>query len=104
MASALDDVFEHTADDAETKRLVLEIVVRKNGREPHTVTLTCTRVRAPSAPATSRERTTTIVDDSLNILKPNAPSGRPCAVTTRAACSPIHATAKTMRPHTTATR
>lgn len=36
---ALDDVFAHTADDAETKRLVLDIVVKKNGREPHTVTL-----------------------------------------------------------------
>lgn len=37
---ALDDVFEHTSDDAETKQLVLDIVIRKNGREPHTVTLT----------------------------------------------------------------
>jgi hypothetical protein len=37
---ALDDVFAHTTDDAETRRLVLDIVVRKNGREPHTVTLT----------------------------------------------------------------
>lgn len=36
---ALDDVFAHTADDAETNRLVLEVVVKKNGREPHTVTL-----------------------------------------------------------------
>jgi hypothetical protein len=36
---ALDDVFAHTTDDAETKRLVLDVVVRKNGREPHTVTL-----------------------------------------------------------------
>lgn len=44
---ALDDVFEHTADDAETKRLVLEIVVRKNGREPHTVTLTSAERGAP---------------------------------------------------------
>ena len=37
---ALDDVFAHTTDDAETKRLVLDIVVKKNGRDPHTVTLT----------------------------------------------------------------
>jgi hypothetical protein len=37
---ALDDVFAHTTDDADTKRLVLDIVVRKNGHEPHTVTLT----------------------------------------------------------------
>lgn len=44
---ALDDVFEHTADDADTKRLVLEIVVRKNGREPHTVTLTSAERGAP---------------------------------------------------------
>lgn len=36
---ALDDVFAHTVDDAETRRLALDIVVKKNGREPHTVTL-----------------------------------------------------------------
>lgn len=36
---ALDDVATHTPDDAETKRFVLDVVVRKNGREPHTVTL-----------------------------------------------------------------
>jgi hypothetical protein len=36
---ALDDVFAHTIDDAETKRLVLDVVVKRNGREPHTVTL-----------------------------------------------------------------
>ena len=36
---ALDDVFAHTVDDAETKRLVLDIVVKKNGGEPRTVTL-----------------------------------------------------------------
>ena len=36
---ALDDVFAHTTEDTETKRLVLDIVIRKNGREPHTVTL-----------------------------------------------------------------
>jgi hypothetical protein len=37
---ALDDVFAHTSEDTETQRLVLDIVVKKNGREPHAVTLT----------------------------------------------------------------
>jgi hypothetical protein len=36
---ALDDVFAHTAEDVETTRLVLDVVVKKNGREPRTVTL-----------------------------------------------------------------
>lgn len=36
---ALDDVAAQTTEDADTKRLVLDIVVKKNGREPHTVTL-----------------------------------------------------------------
>lgn len=36
---ALDDVFAYTSDDADTLRLVLDVVVKKNGREPHTVTL-----------------------------------------------------------------
>ena len=34
--AALDDVAAHLPDDAETKRLHLELVVRKNGREPVT--------------------------------------------------------------------
>jgi hypothetical protein len=44
---ALDDVFAHTSGDVETTRLVLDIVVKKNGREPHTVTLTSTERSAP---------------------------------------------------------
>jgi len=36
---ALDDVFAHTSEDVETKRLVLDVVVKRNGHEPHTVTL-----------------------------------------------------------------
>jgi hypothetical protein len=36
---ALDDVAAHLADDAETKRLLLEVVVRRNGREPYLVRL-----------------------------------------------------------------
>jgi hypothetical protein len=44
---ALDDVFAHTSEDAETTRLVLDIVVKKNGREPHTVTLTSAERSAP---------------------------------------------------------
>ena len=46
---ALDDVAAHTTDDAETKRLVLDIVFRKNGREPHLVTLTSTEPSAREA-------------------------------------------------------
>lgn len=34
--AALDDVAAHLADDAETKQLHLELVVRKNGHEPVT--------------------------------------------------------------------
>jgi hypothetical protein len=36
---ALDDVANHIPDDAETTRLVADVVVRKNGRDPSTVTL-----------------------------------------------------------------
>src|SRR5688572_7116331 len=31
---ALDDVAAHLAEDAETRKLVLEVTVRRNGREP----------------------------------------------------------------------
>jgi hypothetical protein len=34
LQSALDDVAAHIPDDAETRRLVLEVTVRRNGREP----------------------------------------------------------------------
>ena len=34
LQSAVDDVAAHIPDDAETRRLVLEVTVRRNGREP----------------------------------------------------------------------
>ena len=37
--AALDDVASHTPEDAETRRLLLDVVVRRNGREPRTVHL-----------------------------------------------------------------
>jgi hypothetical protein len=40
LQGALDDVAASIPDDAETKRLVLEIVFRRNKHEPHTVVLT----------------------------------------------------------------
>lgn len=39
LQGALDDVAAHVSDDAVTRRLVLEVVVRKNGRPPRAVTL-----------------------------------------------------------------
>ncbi|MDP9149892.1 MAG: hypothetical protein M3O36_08150 [Myxococcota bacterium] len=36
---ALDDVADHVPDDAETTRLRAEVIVRKNGGDPVTVTL-----------------------------------------------------------------
>ena len=36
---ALDDVAAHTADDSETQRLLLDVTVRRNGREPYVVHL-----------------------------------------------------------------
>jgi hypothetical protein len=42
LRAALDDVAAHTLgpkDDAETRALVLEVTVRKNGREPKSITL-----------------------------------------------------------------
>jgi hypothetical protein len=36
---ALDDVADHMPEDAETARLIAEVTVWKNGREPGTVTL-----------------------------------------------------------------
>ena len=39
LKAALDDVAAHLDDDAETRRLVLDVTVRKNGREPLRVTL-----------------------------------------------------------------
>ncbi len=34
LQGALDDVASHIPDDAETKRLLLDVTVRRNGREP----------------------------------------------------------------------
>jgi hypothetical protein len=44
--AALDDVATHTPDDAETRRLLLDITVRRNGREPYVVRLASAE-RAP---------------------------------------------------------
>jgi hypothetical protein len=40
LQAALDDVATHSADDAETRRLLLDVTVRYNGREPYVVHLT----------------------------------------------------------------
>lgn len=45
---ALDDVADHTAEDAQTLRLVATVVVSKNGREPTTLVLTSHRRRPES--------------------------------------------------------
>ena len=37
---ALDDVAAHTPDDADTRRFLLDVTVRRNGREPYVVHLT----------------------------------------------------------------
>jgi hypothetical protein len=37
--AALDDVAAHIPADAETRRLTLDVTVRRNGREPHVVRL-----------------------------------------------------------------
>lgn len=39
LQAALDDVASHIPDDADTRRLVLDVTIRKNGHEPHLVTL-----------------------------------------------------------------
>ena len=44
LAAALEDVAAHTPDDAETHRLLLDVVIRRNGGDPHTVHL-ASRVR-----------------------------------------------------------
>lgn len=46
LQAALDDVSTHTADDAETRRFLLDVTVRRNGREPYVVHLTSAE-RAP---------------------------------------------------------
>jgi hypothetical protein len=39
LQAALDDVATHTPDDAETRRFLLDVTVRKNGGEPYVVHL-----------------------------------------------------------------
>ena len=39
LQTALDDVASHTGDDAETRRFLLDVTVRRNGREPYVVHL-----------------------------------------------------------------
>ena len=39
LQAALDDVATHTADDADTRRFLLEVTVRRNGRESYVVHL-----------------------------------------------------------------
>jgi hypothetical protein len=39
LGHALDDVADHVPEDAETRRLVAEVVVRRNGGEPRTIVL-----------------------------------------------------------------
>jgi hypothetical protein len=40
LQAALDDVASHLDGDAETRRLVLDVIARRNGREPQLVRLT----------------------------------------------------------------
>ena len=46
LQAALDDVGTHTPDDADTRRFLLDVTVRRNGREPYVVHLTSAE-RAP---------------------------------------------------------
>jgi hypothetical protein len=46
LGHALDDVADHVPEDGETRRLRAEVVVRRNGGEPTTVTLE-SHVRGP---------------------------------------------------------
>jgi len=39
LQAALDDVATHSPDDADTRRLLLELTVRRNGREPYVLHL-----------------------------------------------------------------
>jgi len=43
LAAALDDAITHLDDDVETRRLIATVSVRKNGRDPITVTLSSRR-------------------------------------------------------------
>ena len=48
LRAALDDVATHTPEDAETRALVLDVTVRRNGGEPHVVHLERTRAPDPA--------------------------------------------------------
>jgi len=47
LQAALDDIATHTPDDADTRRFLLDVTVRRNGREPYVVHLVSAE-RAPS--------------------------------------------------------
>jgi hypothetical protein len=49
LQAALDDVASHTPDDAETRALVADVTVRKNGREPVLVHLSSAERAIPIA-------------------------------------------------------
>jgi hypothetical protein len=51
LQAALDDVAAHTPNDSETSRLVLQVAVRRNGREPIVHQLTSRPRPLPSSPA-----------------------------------------------------
>ncbi len=49
LQAALDDLAAHVPDDVETRRFLLDVTVRKNGREPYVVHLASgERLRRPS--------------------------------------------------------
>jgi hypothetical protein len=51
LAGALDDVASHVPNDAETHRFILEVIVRRNGREPVQHQLVSRERTLPHAPA-----------------------------------------------------
>ena len=53
LARALDDVAEHLEQDGETRRLRAEVLVRRNGRAPESVTLESVPVQSVT-PASRR--------------------------------------------------
>ncbi len=53
--AALDDVATHIPDDAETHRLLLDISVRRNGRDPYVVHLASAERVAASGPPRATE-------------------------------------------------
>jgi hypothetical protein len=49
LRAALDDVATHTPEDAETRALVLDVTVRKNGGEPRVIHVERARALEPAA-------------------------------------------------------